>query len=113
LSSSSSSTSSSDIDHSTMETNDLFFAEDPLDWLVDGGINHLPDGSLLMLPDSTVACSPPPFPDLKNNTGFQDVHLNPSHKSDDMASDFCSLLTSDAALSGIVDPMVTLHSLIQ
>ncbi len=74
--------------------------EDPLEWLIDGGMNHLPESSL---------AAAPMFPEFATDELSSDVHLMPqsTDKNPPTASEIDSSLLQNLA----ADPKLTVQSL--
>jgi hypothetical protein len=80
---------------------DDLLAEESLEWLIDGGINHLPETTSS---DNTAVSSPPFFPDFKSSDYTPgDIRLIPAASSSG----------TELALSTMADPSVTVASLLQ
>jgi len=80
--------------------NDL--REDPLEWLIDGGIHHLPESSLT---------NAPMFPEFGSDELSSDIHLMPNAVSN---NDMLKLAAGDietSLLYNMADPKVTAESL--
>jgi hypothetical protein len=69
--------------------------EDPLEWLIDGGLNHLPESSL---------SSAPMFPEFHSDDLSNDIHLLPQ-------SVHLTASEIDSSVLNMVDPKVTVQSL--
>jgi hypothetical protein len=75
--------------------------EDPLEWLIDGGMNHLPESSL---------AAAPMFPEFGCDEISSDIHLMPQQSTDKnppTASEIDSSLMQNLA----ADPKLTVQSL--
>lgn len=68
--------------------------DDPLEWLIDGGINHLPESSLLE--------AAPMFPDFSDMTAEDQLHVTVQVQPKSFDPSF---------LQDIADPKVTVQSL--
>jgi hypothetical protein len=92
----------------TWSSDAIFFSEDfsadlgddPLEWLIDGGMNHLPESSL---------SAAPVFPEFAADELSSDIHLMPhsTDKNPPTASEIDSSLLQNLA----ADPKLTVQSL--
>lgn len=109
--------SSASVDHSSyddggdnIDPSDVLLAEDPLEWLIDGGMNHLPDCTLVMSSSSNggIGGAPPPFPDFKSDYLSADIQMVPSKQ---LETQHATSTPTEVALSNMADPSVTVQSL--
>lgn len=76
--------------------------DDPLEWLIDGGIHHLPESSL---------AAAPMFPEFESEDLSSDIHLMPQSIETNTNPPTASEIDSSLLQNLAVDPKMTVQSL--